>query len=248
MKSLILRKVDANVAALTRQLGIGVRLTFSVGQEPVELTLRPLLDAPPEPQAMQCFNSALGPFALSEAESVLSLLGELPVTLAGEHQPWYWQMLNQRLSPVIAELLSPLEPHSDNTALSGDALPNAMTCRIQVQRGNHSLQGLIRAEAKTLSRWLHAAPWQADRQPLDEQWPIRQPLELGRLSLTLDQLAALQPGDVLLPPDCHFDSHGNGLLQLGARLWAVHTDSHERQLYVRLSHEENPQHGQPGAV
>jgi type III secretion protein Q len=244
MNNLILRKVDADVAALTRQLGIGVRLTFNVGQEPVQLTLRPLLDASPEPLAMQGFNSALGPFALSNAEAVLSLLGELPVTLAGDHQPWYWQMLNQRLSPTIAELLSPLEPHSDNTALSGDA----MTCRVQVQRGNQSLHALVRAEARTLLRWLQAAPWQPERHPLDEQWPITQPLELAGLSLTLDQLAALQPGDVLLPPDCRFDSDGNGLLQLGARLWAVQTDSHERQLYVRLSHEEKPQHGQSGAV
>jgi type III secretion protein Q len=248
MNTLTLRKVDADTAALTRRLGIGTRLNFNVGQDPVELTLRPLL-APASPkQAMQAFTSAHGTFALTEAEALLSLLGELPVTLAGEHQPWYWQLLNQRLNPAIAELLCPLEPLSDITALSVDAQARWMTCRIHVRRGHQAVHGLIKAQANTLLRWLQCADWQADRQPLDEQWPITQPLELGCLSLTLDQLAQLQPGDVLLPPDCRFDSHGNGLLQLGGRQWAVQTDSHERQLYVRFSHEETPQHGQPGAV
>lgn len=248
MNTLNLRKVDSDMAALSRLLGIGAQLSLKVGQESVVLTLRPLLDQTLQPETMHTFNSALGPFALTEAEAVLSLLGELPVTLVGEHQPWYWQLINQRLSPTIAELLCPLEPLSDITALTADAQTETMTCRIHVQRGQQSVHGLIRAQPKTLLRWLQGADWQADSQPLDEQWPITQPLELGSLSLTLDQLARLQPGDVLLPPDCRFDSHGNGLLQLGGRQWAVQTDSHERQLYVRLSHEETPQHGQSGAV
>jgi type III secretion protein Q len=240
MSALSLRKVGATDALLSRRLGAGVSLTFSTQGTTGELSLRPLPGNSVADHPVTWFASAAGPIGLSDAEAVLSILGELPVSLAGDHQPWYWQVINQRLRAPIAELLCPLEPLSDITALPAAV----MTCRIQVLWGDQSLNGLMRAEARTLLRLLDAAPWVAHRQALDEQWPISQPLELGQLSLTLAELASLQPGDVLLAPLSHFDSDGNGRLQLGGRQWAVQTDRHERQLYLRFSHEESLEHGQ----
>ncbi|WP_460043537.1 type III secretion system protein [Pseudomonas sp. S2_H01] len=240
MSALSLRKVDSTTAHLSRSLGLGVSLHFNVQGEHGTVSLIPLIADPVAEPRLHWFNSASGPFGLSDAEAMLSLLGELPVTLAGDFQPWYWQVLNQRMSPAVAELFCPLAPLSDITAL-----PVAvMTCRIQVQGEDQSLHGLFRADAATLLRLLQSAPWRAHRQTLDEAWLITQPLELGHLSLTLAQLASLQPGDVLLPSLCHFDSDGNGRLQLGGRQWAVQTDSHQGRLSVQLSHEEPLEHGQ----
>jgi type III secretion protein Q len=240
MNALTLRKVDSTTAHLSRRLGSGVSLQFSVQGQHGRLSLLPLLAEPVVEPEICWFDSAPGPFGLSDAEAMLTMLGELPVTLAGDLQPWYWQVLNQRMSAAVAELLCPLVPLSDITALPAAV----MTCRIQVQRGAQSLQGLIQADAGTLLRMLEGAPWRAHRQTLDEAWLITQPLELGHLSLTLAQLASLQPGDVLLPSRCHFDSDGSGRLQLGGRQWAVQTDSHQGRLSVQLSHEEPLEHGQ----
>lgn len=244
MSALSLRKVGATAAQCSRRLGAGASLAFSAQGLQGELTLRPLLDSNAIQPRVHGFSSAIGVFGLSDAEALLSLLGDLPVTLAGDHQPWYWQVLNQRFSPVFAELLSPLEPLSDITALSAVDDGAVLSCRLTLRLGDQVLQGFIRAEAEVLLRLLDAPGWVAHRLDLGEQWPIDTPLELGELSLSLAQLASLQPGDVLLPTLCHFDSHGNGRLQLGARQWAVQTDSHDRQLYVRLSHEEAREHDQ----
>lgn len=240
MNALTFRPIPAAVAHFSRALGAGATLAFSAQGMPGTLTLRPLTGATTAVPPLDRFTSALGVFGLSDAEALLSLLGELPVSLAGEAQPWYWEVLNQRFSPVIAELLSPLAPLSIDTAWP----TTAVTCRIQLQLGEQSLNGLLRAEADVLLRWLQGADWQRTRQSLDAQWPVHQPLTLGELSLSLAQLQSLQPGDVLLPTLSHFDSEGQGHLPLGGRQWAVQTDRHERQLYVRLSHEENLEHGQ----
>ncbi|OQR27644.1 hypothetical protein BWR59_25690 [Pseudomonas sp. Bc-h] len=240
MNALSLRKVNAREALLSRRLGAGVRLRFSAHGFDGELNLGPLQGDATADYPLSWFASAVGVIGLSDAEALLNLLGELPVTLAGETQPWYWQAINQRLSAPIAELLCPLEPHSDITAL-----PAALTTlRIQVQLGDQSFTGLIRGEPETLLRLLDGVLWDAHRQTLDDHWPLSHPLELGELSLTQAQLASLQPGDVLLAPVCHFDSDGSGRLHLAGRQWAVRTDRHERQLYVQFSHEEILEHGQ----
>jgi len=244
MSALTLRKVDAASAQFSRRLGAGASLAFSAQGQEGELTLRPFTD-PHGVQPASCgFSSAIGVFELSDAEAMLTLLGDLPVTLAGAHQPWYWNLLNQRLGPVIAELLSPLEPLSDITALSAVADGAALSCRLHVRLGTQSLHGVIRADTKVLLRLLDGAGWVPHCLELDEQWPIDAALELGHVSLSLAQLTSLQPGDVLMPTHCHFDSNGNGRLQLGGRQWAVQTDSDDRQLYVRLSHEEAREHDQ----
>lgn len=254
---LTLREVSGAVAEASRLLGAGVSCGYTAQGQRGELSLRlmPIDDRSPlaapasagTPSSLTWFDSAIGPFALSDAEAVLSLLGELPVTLGGEHQPWYWQLVNQRMSTELAELLCPLRPLSDITALSaaGES-PNTapMTCRLQVRLGSQVLHAQLCADVRVMLQLLGRHKWQPHRQNVASDWPIRQPLVLGELSLSLDQLASLQPGDVLLPSLCHFDDEGGGRLQLAGRQWAVQTDSRAEQLYVRFSHEEDLGHGQ----
>ncbi|WP_342652660.1 type III secretion system protein [Pseudomonas sp. F3-2] len=245
MTALRLRKVDDLVARVSRQLGAGASLMFSARGLQGQLTLTALPPHASAHRTLTGFDSAVGRLHLSDAEAMLSLMGELPVTLSGEHQAWYWDLLNQRLSPALAELFCPLQPLSDNTVLPvGDAPEKTVTCRLQLTLGEQTLDGLLCADAAVIQRLLDGRGWHRHRQALADDWPIVQPLELGQLSLTLEQLASLQPGDVLLPLHSHFDSEGHGRLELAGRQWAVQTDSHEHQLYVRLSHEETLGHGQ----
>jgi type III secretion protein Q len=254
---LTLREVSSAVAEASRLLGAGMSCGYTAQGQRGELSLRliPDDDRPPlvgpasagNASSLTWFDSALGRFALSDAEAVLSLLGELPVTLGGEHQPWYWQLVNQRMSAELAELLCPLRPLSDITALSADdQSPDAapMTCRLQLRLGSQVLHGQLCADARFILQLLGSHHWQPRRQNVAQDWPVCQPLVLGELSLSLDQLASLQPGDVLLPSLCHFDDEGGGRLQLAGRQWAVQTDSRAQQLYVRFSHEEDLGHGQ----
>ncbi len=91
MSALRLRKVDALLAQATRALGAGRRLGFSARGQHAELSLLPQHEDARIPADGVWLNTAVGPLLLSDAEALLSLLGEVPLTLGGEYQAWYWQ-------------------------------------------------------------------------------------------------------------------------------------------------------------
>ncbi|GFZ72724.1 type III secretion protein hrcQa [Pseudomonas amygdali pv. eriobotryae] len=236
MSALRLRKVDALLAQATRELGAGQSLGFSAAGQDAELTLLPLLAGTGEPAGAVWLSTAIGPLLLSDAEALLSLLGDIPFTLGGEQQAWYWQLFNQRLSPTIARLLAPVEPLHNK--------PQAPTlgCRVQIRRGGEQLHAHLHATPDTLLRLLRSASWQARTRTVDESWSVASPLIIGEMSLTREQIASLRPGDVVLPAHCQFDSAGQGFLSLAGRQWAAQTDQHAQRLFLRLSHEEHRHH------
>ncbi|MCF5637794.1 type III secretion system protein, partial [Pseudomonas syringae] len=71
---------------------------------------------------------------------------------------------------------------------------------------------------------------------------VKTPSTIGELSLTLEQLASLRPGDVVLPARCLFDSAGQGVLPLAGRSWAAQAEHQAQHLSLRLSHEEHSHH------
>ncbi|WP_439850708.1 type III secretion system protein [Pseudomonas syringae] len=236
MSALRLRKVAPLLAEATRELGAGQQLSFSAQGHDAELTLLPLLAEAATPAVGVWLSTAIGPVCLSDAEALLSLLGDIPLTLAGDQQAWYWQFFNQRLSPTIADLLAPIEPLSDCKA------ELAVGCRIQVRRADQQVHAHLHAAPQTLIRLLRSARWQARQQPVDESLSVNTPLIIGELSLTLEQLASLRPGDVVLPARCLFDSAGQGVLPLAGRSWAAQAEHQAQHLSLRLSHEEHSHH------
>jgi type III secretion protein Q len=254
-----LREVSSDVAKATRLLGAGMSCGYTAQGQRGELTLQSMPNAITREQSslippaldvhslsLTWFDSAVGRFALSDAEAVLSLLGELPVTLGGDHQPWYWQLVNQRISKELAELFCPLRPLSNSTALSTDGeslCPAPMTCQVRLRLGPQILHAQLLADAGVMFQLLSRDEWRPHRQNVASDWPIRHSLVLGELALSLDQLASLKRGDVVLPSLCHFNDEGSGRVQLASRQWAVQTQSCEQQLYVRFSHEEDLEYG-----
>ena len=232
MKKLNLRPVEPLLAKASRALGGGQRLSFTAQGQRGELRLLPCRQQS-APQATGVWlSSAVGPLCLDDAEALLSLLGELPLTLGSEQQAWYWQVFNQQLSPDIAELLAPIE------SFHGEPPASSLACRIQLRLGQQHIYASLHSAPETLLRLLQAGPWQALQRNLEDSWPVPSALILGELSLSLQQLASLRPGDVLLPSACHFDSQGHGQLKLAGRNWTAQTHNSGQQMFLQLGHEE----------
>jgi type III secretion protein Q len=238
MKPLQLRQVSSAVAAASRWLGRGRWLAFSSAGDNGRLTLSPMLSN--DCAATVALGSARGLLRLSNADALLSLFGSAPVVCAGPMQPWYWQYVNQQLSPTLAGVFAPLEP------LEGvdEPLPERFDCRISVQLAGETVHGVLSSNADTLLRIFDAAAWQAIEHPLPDDWPLHYPLVLGGLTLTINQLGSLRVGDVVLPTEPLFDSDGNGQLQLGARHWNVGAEALDGHLQVRLIREKDLHDGQ----
>jgi type III secretion protein Q len=241
MKPLKLRQVSPSVAAASRLLGRGRWLAFSSAGDDGRLTLSPMVsDDSAETVAL---GSARGLLRLSNADALLSLFGSAPVVCAGPLQPWYWQYVNQQLSPTLADLFAPLEPLEPLEGVD-EPRPDRVECRITVQRAGETVHGVLRSTADTLLRMFDAAAWQAIEQPLPGEWPLYYPVVLGRLALTINQLGSIREGDVLLLAEPFFDSEGNGQLQLGARHWTVGAKALDGNLQLRLIREEDLHDGQ----
>ncbi|KPY96154.1 Type III secretion protein HrcQa [Pseudomonas syringae pv. spinaceae] len=78
MNALCLRKVDPLLAQVSRELGAGQCLSFSAQGQQAELTLLPLIASDETPAKGVWLNTAVGALCLSDAEALLSLLGDIP--------------------------------------------------------------------------------------------------------------------------------------------------------------------------
>lgn len=228
MNRLALRTLSPLQAKASRALGAGMHTSFQARGLPGELCLTPLSpDAPDMPGTWVA--SAIGPLRLSDAGAVLSLLGELPVSVEGEPQAWYWEALSQHLSPVIAAHLSPL-------AMLQPAPPAAaeIRCAIRVQLGEEVVRAQLGSSASTLLDWLQAPIWRPRQRPLPTSLGIREPLILGLCELSYEQLTSLRPGDVVLPCEERFDCEGRGLVTLAQRSWVAQTQACGTRLLLNL--------------
>lgn len=235
MTPLVLRKIDPAVVPANRALGSGMILDITLQDTAGEMSLSPYPPGVDDDPCGQWLGTRVGPVKLSDAAAVLSLLGSVSVVFAGEHQAWYWQLINQRLSPEIAELLAPIGPVS--------AAPDLTTswC-LHIHLGGQSLYSTLTAAPDTLLRLLDAASWRSRRSTLPDDWSVPYPLSIGGLDLSIEQLASLRPGDVVFPTHSDYSSQGDGALTLAGKTWAVQIDARAHQLFLCISHEENMRH------
>ncbi len=233
MIKLALRPVSPQLAQATRALGAGVTTTFTARGMQGELCLLPLSpDASEQPGTW--LNSALGPLHISDAGALLSLLGELPVTVAGETQNWYWQLISQRLSPVLAECLSPLSILEIEAPMAAEIRYAA-----KVSLGEEALHTQLASSASTLLNWLQASTWRQRHRIFPASLSIRIPLALGLTELTYEQLGSLRPGDVVVPSQERFNCEGTGVVDLAGRYWNAQTRTCGKRLLLNLATEIN---------
>jgi type III secretion protein Q len=240
MRTLRLRRVNRSVAQVSRQIGAGVTLSFTTHGLPGRLILSQIDAGQLMINDGVALSTAAGPLRLSDAGPVLSLLGNSPVVLEGIQQSWYWQYVNQQLSRPIAALLAPIVPIEND----GDLADALMSCSLQVRLGEESVYSVLSASARTLLNLLSRGRWLPHQRDLPDDWQVTHPVLLGQVSLTLEQLTSLRPGDVLLPSLCHFDTDGNGHLQIAGDRWRVGTEKKNDRLVVRLGSGEHLDDGQ----
>ncbi|MGN8274605.1 FliM/FliN family flagellar motor switch protein [Pseudomonas sp. SMN5] len=226
--ALPLPSVSAEEAVARQRLGAGVELPFDVAGEAGLLTLR--LGNGPTGTAPAAFECAHGAFVLGEPGPALSLFGECPVALPAEPGPddeWFWSLFHQVLSEPLRQAFGFLKPQVA-TEVSGIA------CRLDVRLGSASVVSHLEIPGQTLLGLLDAAPWQRRAAPWTEHFGFRVPLLVGHLALATGQLAALRPGDVVIPETHLFDSSGQGLVRLGRHCLHVQVHSHAAPLHLTV--------------
>ncbi|MFB4392056.1 MULTISPECIES: FliM/FliN family flagellar motor switch protein [unclassified Pseudomonas] len=225
--ALSLPSVSAGEAVARQRLGAGVELPFAVAGQAGRLLLT-LGNGPAStaPAVLECAHGAL---LLGEPGPVLSLFGECPVALPAEPGPddqWFWSLFHQCLSEPLRLAFGFLTPLAA-TGVGGIA------CRLDVRLGDARVASHLEVPGQTLLGLLDAAPWQRQAPPWSERFVCRVPLLVGHLVLASAQLAALRPGDVLIPETHLFDSSGQGLVRLGRH--CLHVQVHDPAAPLHLT-------------
>ncbi|ACZ76742.1 type III secretion system apparatus protein YscQ/HrcQ [Dickeya parazeae Ech586] len=226
-----LRHISQAQAALSRQLASAQRFAFTLEGQQGELRIQ-LADDAPAVGAESGWRCHDGTLWLDNAAPLLSLLSACPALLPGEHDSnetvtRYWTHYNQALSPALRELfgeiqpLSPAQPDfvaaSDDNAHSGDNTSAELTLWLEVIRGDFRIRSRLRMSFHTVQRWLCRPGWYAPHATLPSHLAIRLPLTLADVTLSPEQLASLEPGDVICPHRQYFSPQGDGSITLADR-------------------------------
>ncbi|WP_226067761.1 type III secretion system cytoplasmic ring protein SctQ [Dickeya zeae] len=226
-----LRHISQAQAALSRQLASAQRFTFTLEGQPGELRMQLADDAPAvgAESGWRCHDGSLW---LDNAAPLLSLLSACPALLPGKHDSnetvtRYWTHYNQALSPALRELFGEIQPllpaqpdsvaASDNNTHSGDNTSAELTLWLEVIRGDFRIRSRLRTSFHTVQRWQSRPGWHAPRSVLPNHLAIRLPLILANVTLSQEQLASLEPGDVICPHRQYFSPQGDGSITLADR-------------------------------
>jgi type III secretion protein Q len=228
VQALALPTMSGDDAVARQLLGTGVSLPFQVAGEAglVQLTLGSGVGGS-APYGLAC---AHGVLALDEPGPLLSLFGECPVVMPaepGSDDAWFWALFQQTLSEPLRQAFGFLRPLAAPVA-------EGIACRIDVQLGAAHVTNQLHIGGATLLGLLRAAPWQRRLAPWREDVLLDVPLPLGHLVLAAGHLAALRPGDVLVPESALFDSSGQGLIRLGRHCLQVRVDDRAAPLRLTL--------------
>ncbi|WP_407321453.1 type III secretion system cytoplasmic ring protein SctQ [Dickeya ananatis] len=232
-----LRRISQAQAALSRQLASAHRFAFMLEGQPGELRIQ-LADDTPAAGVESGWCCHDGTLWLDNAAPLLSLLSACPALLPGEHDSndavaRYWTHYNQALSPALRELFGEIQPllpaqpdsvagsddrtSSDDNRYSDDNTSAELTVWLEVMRGDFRIRSRLRTARHTVQRWLCRPGWYAPHSALPNHLAIRLPLILADVTLSQEQLASLEPGDVICPHRQYFSPQGDGSITLADR-------------------------------
>ncbi|UPT55856.1 type III secretion system cytoplasmic ring protein SctQ [Dickeya zeae] len=226
-----LRHISQAQATLSRQLASAQRFAFTLEGQPGELRMQLAHDAPVvgAESGWRCHDGTLW---LDNAAPLLSLLSACPALLPGKHDSnetvtRYWTHYNQALSPALRELFGEIQPllpaqpdsvaASDDNTHSGDNTSAELTLWLEVIQGDFRIRSRLRTSFHTVQRWQSRPGWHAPRSVLPNHLAIRLPLILADVTLSQEQLASLEPGDVICPHRQYFSPQGDGSITLADR-------------------------------
>lgn len=226
-----LRHISQAQATLSRQLASAQRFAFTLEGQPGELRMQLAHDAHVvgAESGWRCHDGTLW---LDNAAPLLSLLSACPALLPGKHDSnetvtRYWTHYNQALSPALRELFGEIQPllpaqpdsvaASDDNTHSGDNTSAELTLWLEVIRGDFRIRSRLRTSFHTVQRWQSRPGWHAPRSVLPNHLAIRLPLTLADVTLSQEQLASLEPGDVICPHRQYFSPQGDGSITLADR-------------------------------
>lgn len=234
MKLSLPRRESAE-AQLRQRIGAGLCFYYTLAGETGRLALSLPVGQAPEvcPLSLRC-NSGL--LQLSDAEGALALMSECPALPYAEAEmtPWYWPLFNQSLSVELQQLFGDLSPENQTNN-------TPFTLRLELTLGELHSESMLMASIATLNALLDKAGWQPQAAALPSDLPLRFPLTLGALTLSVAQLRQLQPEDVLLPTRDAFSPYGEGTLRLaGIRLTGALTGEADRAFFTLSDLEITP--------
>ncbi|MGM3161889.1 FliM/FliN family flagellar motor switch protein [Dickeya undicola] len=215
-----LRPVSRARAALSRQLASAHRFAFMLDGQPGELRLQLADDAPPGEQESRWRCHAGTLWLDGNAAPLLSLLSTCSALTPGpddtaDTADWYWTQYNHHLSPALRELFGEIQPVL--SAQPEHAAQNNLTLWLEVIRGDFRVRSRLRTSLQTLQQWQSQPGWYAPRYPLPGHLAMRVPLTLAEVTLSHEQLATLEPGDLICPLKQYFSPQGNGCITLANR-------------------------------
>ena len=237
MTSLILPECSRQQAEISRWLGSGRYLTFTLQQQTVRLHLtRVTVTTPPE--SVSCLRTKGGVLRVVDRSALLRLLVDCPL-LPGETddtQHWYWDYLNQQFTPPVREVFGALYPQTAADHQQG------MWLQATITRGSEQAGTLLYVPDALLMIWQTQKIWRAVQRASDPRLPLTLPLTMGKLTLSVGRCRQLAAGDVLVPTTRLFTPTGQGVMPWGRKEFDVqmepdpHSD-HSGILHIR-SHKE----------
>ncbi|NDL63384.1 FliM/FliN family flagellar motor switch protein [Acerihabitans arboris] len=157
-----------------------------------------------------------GLLLLSAAGPALGLMADCPALPIAENNAdpascpgWYWSLYNQLLATELQALFGSLR------AVPPQSVGDAVTLELTVTLGDRRARSLLCLSAGTLRRLLDISGWRRVQAPLPQDLALALPLTLGTLTLSLDDVGSLRPGDMLLPTGRCFSPAGEGRVRCG---------------------------------
>lgn len=233
MPMLTLTLINGETAAARRRLGCGLRLPFQVAGQDGELRLEP--GHAPTDVEVQCFETACGVLAFTEAGPLLSLLGECPVALAStgnDPDSWFWALFQYHLSPQVSALLG-------SVRLLDAELPKGFGCRLCVSLGASRLESYVWLTPESFLALCEAGPWRSTAAPLPASFQLSIAVPVGRVQLPIAQVRSLQAGDVLVLEQTFFQAQGSGYVQVGKQRLHGRIDSSTGPVCLTLTSIED---------